>query len=387
MGMVALISLWVFGLSVALLVYAFVGYPVLAYLLARVVRREARKDAIEPPVTLIVSAYNEEEVIETKIRNTLEIDYPREKMEIVIASDGSTDATDDIVKRFAGEGVKLLRTEGRLGKTLTLNEAIVAAEGEIVICSDATSRYEPDCVRKLVANFADPTIGGVSGRVAYTYEGSAVSKGFKGYQRFVVSQRSHESLFGHQTQLSGALHAIRKSVFVPVPAQMSSEEWNAFQIARMGLRSVYEPEAVCWETSRTRSSTEFKARVRMALQCLAFTMYATRRGFTTNTLLYTFQNLSSKVIRWFMPLLLILCLLSGTVASLTIPGWWPIAVLMWVGVLIAVLSVQFPRLTSRVPGLSLFSFYAVVMSAFSVALVKFVIGNQAASWEPDRTDG
>jgi hypothetical protein len=384
MTLVATIAVWCFGLGVALLAYAFLGYPILTGILAKVCRRRVRKAPIEPEVTFIISAYNEEDVIEEKLHNTLELDYPREKFEIVVASDGSSDGTDDIVRRFEPDGVKLFRTEGRLGKTLTLNEAIKAAGGEIVICCDATSIYEKDAVRQLAANFADPTVGGVSGRVAFRYTDSAVAKGFRLYRSFIISQAVNESLFGHQTQLAGAIHAIRKDLFVPCPAEISTEEWNAFHIARQGKHSVYDVDAVCSEISRSHRGPEFKARVRMVLQCLPFTVYATKRGFTRHTLLYTFQNTSSKVIRWFMPLILALCLVSGTVASLAIPGWWPVAVVMWLGVLVAVLSLALPRLSAKIPGLSVLSFFALVMGAFSVALVKYVFGKQAATWEPDR---
>ena len=128
-------------------------------------RKTIERAAIEPSVTVLITAYNEENDIKRKIENTLEIDYPKEKLEILVASDGSTDKTDEIVKTFADKGVKLFRQEGRKGKTYTQNEAVKRANGEIILFSDATTMYQKDVLREILPNFADENIGCAAGKL------------------------------------------------------------------------------------------------------------------------------------------------------------------------------------------------------------------------------
>ncbi len=138
----------VFWISAGTLAYVYVGYPLLVYLVSMLFPRSVARAEIEPSVTVLITAYNEETSIRAKIENTLAIEYPAEKLEVLVASDGSTDATDDIVREFETLGVRLFRQEGRVGKTETQNNAIAKAKGEIILFSDATTEYEPDVLRK-----------------------------------------------------------------------------------------------------------------------------------------------------------------------------------------------------------------------------------------------
>src|SRR5438876_847006 len=134
----------VFWTSIGLLTYVYVGYPLLVWLVGKLRPRPVRRAEIGPNVTVLVTAFNEDAAIRHKIENTLAIDYPREKLEVLVASDGSTDATDDIVREYADRGVRLVRTDGRVGKTATQNAAVGEATGEIILFSDATTDYSPD---------------------------------------------------------------------------------------------------------------------------------------------------------------------------------------------------------------------------------------------------
>lgn len=157
----------VFWVSCAAAVFAYAGYSLSILLIALFVRRPHRTGDILPSVTFLITAYNEERNIGAKLEQTLALNYPSDRLEIIVASDGSTDRTDEIVRSFADRGVRLVRVEGRVGKTETQNRAVREARGEIIVFSDATTRYEPDAVRMLVRNYADPGVGAVSGRYEY----------------------------------------------------------------------------------------------------------------------------------------------------------------------------------------------------------------------------
>src|SRR5215470_10998048 len=175
----------VFIAAIAVMAFIYVGYPALMLALSFVLRRPVRRADITPRVSVIIAAYNEERDIEAKLENSLALDYPRDRMEIIVASDGSTDRTDDIVRAFADRGVRLFRCEGGMGKTAVSNLAAGAASGEILVFSDATGMWNRDAVAEMASHFADPRVGCVSGRVGYRYDVSPASRGFGAYQRYV----------------------------------------------------------------------------------------------------------------------------------------------------------------------------------------------------------
>ena len=228
-----------FWTCVALLGYVYVGYPVLVYLASLISPRPVKKAEIEPTVTVLITAFNEEEAIREKLENTLRIEYPKNKIEILVASDGSTDRTDEIVREFEGRGVKLFRKEGRVGKTATQNAAVETASGEIILFSDATTAYRPDVFRCLLPNFADDSVGCVAGRLVYVDEMSSnVGKGaqsYWGYETFIkIAESQTCSLIG----ASGCLYAVRKSAYEPLYPEACSDFLICTSIYRKGLRSV-----------------------------------------------------------------------------------------------------------------------------------------------------
>ena len=149
----------IFWITIFLIFYTYIGYSLLILFISLFFNRPVKKQEIYPKVTYLITAYNEEKSIAAKIEDTLSLDYPKDKLEVMVASDGSTDRTDDIVRGFADRGVVLKRVEGRVGKTATQNEAVKAAIGEIVIFSDATTKYSKDAIRKIVRNYADEGVG------------------------------------------------------------------------------------------------------------------------------------------------------------------------------------------------------------------------------------
>lgn len=259
----------IFWTGLAALVYIYIGYPLLVYLVGRVRRLTVKKSFIEPTVTVLITAYNEEKDIAAKLENTLEIDYPKEKLEILVASDGSTDRTDEIVKTFAPRGVKLFRQEGRQGKTATQNRAVEQAMGEIILFSDATTEYSPDVLRRILPNFADETVGCAAGKLVYVDRSrSRVGSGAKSYWNYETFIKESESRACSLIGASGCLYAVRKSAYREMYPEACSDFLIGTEIYRQGLRTVFEPEAVCFEETNRQTDKEFQMRVRIILQTL-----------------------------------------------------------------------------------------------------------------------
>jgi cellulose synthase/poly-beta-1,6-N-acetylglucosamine synthase-like glycosyltransferase len=375
----------VFIASLLLIVYAYVGYPALIFVLSRLFGREPRRADIEPTVSLIIAAFNEERDIVAKIENTLELDYPRERLEIIVASDCSTDRTDELVRGYAKRGVILHRQPARFGKTVAQNCAMRASSGEILVFSDATTMYEPDAVRKIVRSFADPEVGCVAGQLSYVDRTrTAVGRGCRSYWGYEKILKQCESRMWSLIGVSGCLYAVRRSCYAKLARDMSSDFVIATEIYLQGLRTVYDAEARAIEDTNKRGRDEFHMRVRVIEQ----TMTAMRRYREVLDLrrhgMYAFQMLSHKVMRYGVaPLLLVAFasnfFLSGSsdFYSLTFMGQFVIysaALIGWV--------CERVGLRSRLLGLP---YYFVLANAAALAaLDKFLRGETHVVWEPIR---
>ena len=379
---------WPLAASLALVAYTYAGYPLLAALLAALAARPHRTAAIEPSVSLIILAHDEEAAIGAKLENTLALDYPADRLEIVVASDGSTDRTDEIVLGHAPRGVRLVRAPDHPGKTETTNRAVAQTSGEILVFSDATGVYSPGALRALVRSFADPAVGAVSGRVVYDYPQAASAQGFRAYQRLVVWARSAESRWGTETSVSGSICAVRRDAFEPLPRHLDFDMAHPLHVAARGLRTVYEPEAVSREEARSAARSEFDARVRMALFAFGFIPYALSRmrsaGPSRNLDLYVFQFFSHKLMRWLAPLWLAFL----AVASIALAGRSRIAALALVAQLLLYASAALAyrvRLQGRAAAiLGIPLFFVTLHWAFAVGLWRYARGQRAGAWRPER---
>lgn len=291
-----------FWLLLALVVYVYAGYPLLLVLVRQLGgSRPVKRAAQEPPVTLVISAFNEEDVIDGKLRNSLALDYPRDRLQVMVVSDSSDDRTDEIVASFAADGVEMLRMPERSGKTLGLNAALQCARGDIVIFSDANAMYAPDVVRNLVRNFADASVGAVVGESTYT-DPEAESERSEGlYWRYETAIKRLESEIGSVVGGDGAIYAIRRVMYVPMRADALSDFVNPLQIVRSGHRCVYEPEARSYERAAGDFDKEFRRKVRIvnrawrALLGMRGLLNPVRYGF------FAFQLVSHKLLRWLVP--------------------------------------------------------------------------------------
>src|SRR3954470_12407114 len=220
-----LIAEIIFWLSTAAILYAYLGYPLLLVLMSRLWGRAVRRAPFTPRVTFIITAYNEERDLAAKLENTLALDYPSDRLEIIVASDCSTDRTDQIVREFAPRGVRLHRQPARLGKTAAQNAAVELAGGEVLLFSDATTLYRPNVLRVLTPSFADPTVGCATGRIVYRDSAatSSVGHGTRSYWSYEFLLRQHESTVSSMIGVCGCMYAVRRSAYVPLYNEACSD--------------------------------------------------------------------------------------------------------------------------------------------------------------------
>ena len=399
----------VFWTCAFLLAYTYTGYPLLlavaSRLRSRPVRRADRVPACGwPTVSVIITAYNEEQALAAKLENTLVLDFPKEKLEIIVASDCSTDRTDAIAGEFAPLGVRLHRQPQRLGKTAAQNTAVELARGEILLFSDATTLYRPYVLRAMMPNFADPTVGCVAGQLLYVdLAHSSVGRGARSYWSYERFLKQCESRLGSLIGVSGCLYAVRRSAYVPLYHEACSDFIIATKMVELGLRAVYEPGAVCIEETNDRSDRELAMRVRIITQTLTdlwrhrAMMNPWRSGF------YAVQLVSHKVLRYLVPFFLGGSLVASPIlaphstfyaaAWLAQVGLYGAAAVAWAlegGGGGAQLGAG-PRGRSgagrrgaRLSLLALPQYFVLANAACLIALYKCLRGERYARWEPIR---
>ena len=293
-----------FWTAIASIAYIYIGFPILLAIRAALAPRPWRRSPIEPTVSLIVVAHNEAAGIEAKLANIAQLDYPEDRLEVLIASDGSDDGTDDIVRRH--EPRARLLALPRDGKAAALNAAIAHASGEILVFSDANSMYRRDAIRSLVRNFADPSVGGVAGDQRYGDDAGGENRGETTYWEIDRVMKLLESRAGNVISATGAIYAIRASLAATVPADATDDFYLSVGTIRQGSRLVFEPDAIAYEPAKESHGAEFERKVRIIT-----------RGFTgvkrhgvlldpRRTGFYAVQLLTHKVLRRlvFVPLLI-----------------------------------------------------------------------------------
>ena len=375
-------------MSVATLLYTYAGYPLMLVILSSLRPRLVRQAELTPSVTVIITAYNEEQDIAVKLENTLALDYPKENLEIIVASDCSTDRTDEIVREFATRGVRLHRQPERLGKTAAQNAAVEEASGEIIVFSDATTQYQTDVLRTLMPNFADPTVGCVTGRLIYTDSTrSSVGHGARSYWGYESFIRKHESDVCSMIGVCGCLYAVRRGAYVPLYHEACSDFVIATKMVEQGLRAVYEPAAICSEETNIQSHKEFKTRVRIITQTFA-DLWRNRRMLNPLTSgFYAVELLSHKLMRYLVPLFLMVII--GTCAALATGSIFFTIVLasqiLFYGA--AVLSALLERSGLHIRLLAIPQYFVLGNLASVIAFYQFLRGERYIRWDPIRTSG
>jgi biofilm PGA synthesis N-glycosyltransferase PgaC len=302
----------VFWLAAFLVLLTYFIYPGLLFLAARN-RPPHRPPEAEPPhVSFIIAAYNEEKVIEAKLRDTLALDYPRDRLEVLVAADGSDDGTVERVAAFRGAGVICLHEPARRGKTAALNRAVAHAKGEVVVFSDANTFYNPDAVTQLVRHFADPTVGGVTGvKHIREQEDRAASVGDSLYWRYESAIKAWQSRIGSITAADGEILAVRRSLYAPIPEHLINDDAAiTFGIVQQGYRLLYETAAVSTEYASITLADDFAVKVRMVAGGFQ-TVWENRRYLFPPDTRFKLQFWVHKVLRWLVPQCLIVALLAN----------------------------------------------------------------------------
>jgi cellulose synthase/poly-beta-1,6-N-acetylglucosamine synthase-like glycosyltransferase len=378
------IAFWLAALS---LVYVYAGFPLLVMIVGRIRNRVVRKAPITPTMSLIIPAYNEEEVIAERLENVLTSDYPRDSLEIIVVSDGSSDATEAIVAEFEGRGVRLL-ARSRQGKNAALEYAVGESTGSILVFSDANIFCEPYALRALAANFADPSVGGVAGNASYRLKAGSESssQGESLYWRYDTWLKELENRTGSVVSAHGALYALRRELYMPPPDVGAVDDFAiSTAVVEAGHRLVFEPMARAYEFAITEARREYRRRVRnmtMSLRAVAL------RRRLLNPFRYGFYSLilfSHKVLRRVLSLSLLVLL----VTSLVLSGSHPFFALAAGGQVafygLAVAGYFARRRWIGRRGLLYVPFYyCMANTAAFMALVQFARGERIALWQPQR---
>lgn len=293
---------FLFWASVFLVVYTYLGYPLLIALAARIVPVRNPPPLADASVTLLITAYNEEAIIEKKIENSLSLDYPAERLQVIVAADGSTDQTPEIVTRFKERGVTLAFTPQRDGKMAAINRAILLARGDIVVFSDANNMYEPDAIRKLVAPFSDARVGAATGAKLIIQDGGSLSGAEGIYWRYESWIKKNETRLATCTSSVGEILAVRRDLYNPPPNNIINDDYYiVLELIRRGYRVHYVPEARSFEYISATARDEMVRRSRMnagKYQAMSLSF----RLLPFNRPLVIWQIISHKYCRALLPL-------------------------------------------------------------------------------------
>ncbi len=376
-----------FWFSLATLVWVFFGYPVIMILLAKLVgKKEAPASGQDdlPALSLLICAYNEERVIGEKIQNSLTLDYPKEKLKVIVVSDGSSDRTNEIAASFPDPRLKFITYTDRGGKAKALNTGIGHLSGEIVVFTDANVIFKPDALRRLIAQFSDPQIGGVVGNVVLkSADGTVAGEGV--YSRYEKAVHTAEADLATMITVDGAMYALRKEYVAPIPPDSITDDWFMASGALLAGKKIgWAPSAIGYELAADSVAGEFKRKVRMVAGGYQTTFR--RAGLFLNPLGHPVvcgMFVSHKLLRW-LAMVFMATLLASSILLSGKSGFYLWALVAQAGFyLLAVLGWVLRNQTSALPVYLPYYFTAVNWGAL-LGLWRFLAGKQSAAWQKSR---
>ena len=357
--MIAVVVL--FWVSLGALVWTHVAYPLLAYALAAVRSRPVRKRPDLRNVTVIVAAHNEERVIEQRVQNLRSLDYPTDRLEIVVTSDASTDSTDEIAARA---GARVVRN-ARGGKVAAQDNAVRGSSADVVAFTDANSTWAPDALRALVAAFADPDVAYVCGRLNVQADDGKNKEGL--YWRYELGLRAAESRLDSVTGGNGSIYAVRRADYVEVDPRFGHDLSLPYRMVQLGRRAVYEPDANAYEKATPTTQDEYRRKVRMFEHCWAIVL----EGKMLRRLrpLYLVEVISHRHLRYASGILHLLLL--GTSIALLGHGT----------VYAVILGLQLGLLAAALVGVGVARYYVLVTWATVESLFNYLRRGVPTTWE------
>lgn len=368
-----------FWAAAAFLLYPYLGYPIILYVAASLRNRPIKVADCLPSVSVILSVYNEEKVIEKKITNTLNLDYPGDLLEVIVVSDCSTDRTNGRVARFQGDRVHLLINKERRGKTYGLNRAFLVAKGEILLFTDANAMLEACMLRKLLRSLADPTVGLVTGSTRYLSadEQGEVVGVMDRYTRFEMWLKRLETRISSCVGADGALFVMKKQCYRTMADTDINDLALPFGVVRGGYRAILDPEAYCIEEHGSDEKKEFSRQVRIATRTIQALIAHRNLLNPFRHGLFAWMLFSHKVVRFFFPAVAILLFLLNV---FLVDSSWSIYWLTILGAAGAGIIVVLPGGSSG----GYFAFvrsFALVNAAILIAWKMVLTGQKVVVWK------
>jgi cellulose synthase/poly-beta-1,6-N-acetylglucosamine synthase-like glycosyltransferase len=376
-----------FGIFAILTVYPYAIYPLLVGLWARVGARRWVRNAEAPNASLIISAYNEEEVIGRKIENALALDYPPERLQIIVASDGSTDGTAKVVRAFEGPRLRLLETGTRRGKTACLNDAVVHATGDIIAFTDANAMLPRETLRQIARHFADPEIGLVTGWTRYTRHDSDDGGGSTGlYARLERATKTSEAAISSCVGADGAIFGMRRKLFRPLRADDINDFVIPLDVIDQRHRVIVDSEVYCIEDAAEGGEREFRRQTRITNRTLLAIFRRPRFLDPIRFGSFAFFLLSHKLLRFLVPFFFIGSLLSAMTLAYPLEGpaariaaVWAIGQLVFILLGLTGLAWQH---AARVIHVS--AYLLLTLTAQLVGWSRWARGAVDVTWKPER---
>lgn len=379
------VALFIFWACAVALVYVYVGYPALLALIAPFVPRTKPKPGYLPTLSVLIAAYNEEANIGKKVEQTLALDYPAEKLEILVLSDGSTDHTDEIIRAFKDPRVRLIRMEPRRGKTAAQNRGVREARGEVLVFSDATTVYHAQALRYLACNYEDPKVGAVSGRYQYfDPEGnSPTGLGTMAFWNYENLLKTLQSRIRTISGCCGCIYSVRKSAYTQLPDDVISDLVQPLWVIQKGFRVAFEDRALAYEETTQSAGEEFSMRVRVITRGIRGLLSVPDILKPWKFGWIAFQLLSHKILRWLVPFFLVLLFASnGALAGHATYGFF--LVLQTLFYAWALLSMAVPAQRRwKILGIPLY--FCLLNAAALCSVIEVIRGRKYVTWETVRT--
>jgi glycosyltransferase involved in cell wall biosynthesis len=368
--------------GIGFVLYAYAGYPLILMALSLFRNRPVEKGSVTPSVSLIITAYNEERRIASKLQNTLELEYPRDRLEIIVASDCSTDGTDDIVRTYVADGVRLVRAAERKGKEAAQRLAVSQTSEDILVFSDTATTLSKDAILNIVKPFNDPSVGCVSSVDRFIDETGKLS-GEGAYVRYEMLLRALETRVNTLVGLSGSFFAARRQVCSPWAEDLQSDFNTLLNSMRQGLRGVSDPDSVGYYKNLTDETKEYQRKVRTVLRGIAVLMRSLPMLNPIKHGLFAWQLFSHKLCRWLVPFAMIMILVSNVLLAADSDAY---RILLAAQLAFYALAVLYRRF-KWIPDKNLFrlpSFFVVVNLSILDAWYRYFRGDRIFRWEPSK---
>ena len=368
----------IFWSSLVMLFYTYFGYPLLMMILLKIKRaKPIEKTAITPFISVVIAAYNEEKDIAPKLNGILNSNYPKDKMEVVVISDCSSDGTDKIVATFADKGVRLFRLEQRTGKIGGYRNVIPHLKGEIIVFSDATSLLSPNSISSLVGNFADPKVGCAGGLLAYMNPKKAgIGEGENQYWGYETRIRDMESALCSLTSVSGTLYAVRKDLYpLDIKDYLADDLIVPIRVVKAGFRVVLEKKAVCRELTTLNIDEEMNKRIRITSQNIRGLIDQMDILNPFRYGLYSILVISHKLLRLLVPIFLIAVFLANLILMFSYKGY------------MLIMFMQIAFYAGAMAGVSNSLFYFCLSNwAILLGIARTFKGEKVVTWETMRAE-